>query len=119
MLSAYKKRKREEKIGKLSNDSSHWSGLEHNELEEDLNSFISKVRKLYYKGNKKSFKQFMSDIEDWQMNSPRLIVGVMGVFKNANFPNLQRTKSEKKFFRIKKSPLLKKLIKGHLLFDSR
>ena len=33
MLSAYKKRKREEKIGKLSNDSSHWSGLENNELE--------------------------------------------------------------------------------------
>jgi|TARA_B100000085_G_C18562335_1_gene520087 hypothetical protein len=64
MLSAYKKRKREEKIGKLSNDSSHWSGLENNELEEDLNSFISKVRKLYYKGNKKSFKQFMSDIEE-------------------------------------------------------
>ena len=62
MLSAYKKES-VKKIGKLSNDSSHWSGLENKELEEDLNSFISKVRKLYYKGNK-SFKQFMSDIEE-------------------------------------------------------
>jgi hypothetical protein len=64
MLSAYKRRKREEKIDKLTNDGSLWKGLEQYELDEDLNRFISKVRSLYYKGSRKSFRQFMKDIEE-------------------------------------------------------
>lgn len=64
MISAYKKRKRQEKINKLTNDGSLWKGLEYYEFDEDLNQFIAKVRSLYYKGNRKSFKQFMKDIEE-------------------------------------------------------
>jgi len=64
MLSAYKKRKRQEKIDKLSNDGSLWKGMENCQFDEDLNQFIAKVRSLYYKGNRKSFKEFMKDIEE-------------------------------------------------------
>ena len=31
---------------------------------EDLNQFISAFRKLYYSGRKKSFRQFLSDVEE-------------------------------------------------------
>lgn len=64
MMNAYKERKREAKIAKLQSRSDHWQGLEQYELDEDLNRFISKVRSLYYKGNRKSFRQFMKDIEE-------------------------------------------------------
>ena len=48
MLSAYKKRKREDKIDKLDNNPKLWKGLENYEMNEDINSFITKLRRLYY-----------------------------------------------------------------------
>lgn len=33
-------------------------------VNEDLNSFIRSIRKHYYKGQRKTFRDFMSDLEE-------------------------------------------------------
>ncbi len=33
-------------------------------INEDLNSFIRKIRKHYYKGQRKTFRDFMSELEE-------------------------------------------------------
>ena len=64
MLSAYKKRKREDKIDKLDNNPKLWKGLENYEMNEDINSFITKLRRLYYTGKKLSFREWLDVFED-------------------------------------------------------
>ena len=64
MLSAYKKRKREDKIDKLDSNPKLWKGLENYEINEDINSFITKLRRLYYTGKKLSFKEWLDVFED-------------------------------------------------------
>lgn len=64
MLSAYKKRKREEKIDKLMNDPILWKGLEGYMMREDINAFVSHIRKLYYSGERLTFRKWMDKVED-------------------------------------------------------
>ena len=33
-------------------------------MSEDLNKFISRFRKLYYSGARKTFRMFLADVED-------------------------------------------------------
>jgi len=64
MLSAYKKRKREEKIDKLTNDPTLWKGLENYMVDEDVNAFITHFRRLYYSGERLTFRMWMDKVED-------------------------------------------------------
>ena len=64
MLSAYKKRKREEKIDKLTNDPTLWKGLECYMVDEDVNAFITHFRRLYYSGERLTFRMWMDKVED-------------------------------------------------------
>jgi len=64
MVDAYKKRKRQEKIDKLSNDSNHWSGLENVDMHEDFNKFIHQFRKLYYSTKRLSFREWLDEVEE-------------------------------------------------------
>jgi len=64
MLSAYKKRKREEKIDKLTNDPTLSKGLEKYMVDEDVNAFITHFRRLYYSGERLTFRMWMDKVED-------------------------------------------------------
>lgn len=64
MLTAYQRRKREEKIDKLTNDPTLWRNLENYMMSEDINSFISHFRQLYYSGERLSFRKWMDKVED-------------------------------------------------------
>jgi len=64
MLFAYKKRKREEKIDKLTNDPTLWKGLENYMVDEDVNAFITHFRRLYYSGERLTFRMWMDKVED-------------------------------------------------------
>lgn len=48
---------------------SNWYSLTESDrknkiMSEDLNKFISKFRRLYYSGARKTFRQFLADVED-------------------------------------------------------
>jgi len=64
MVSAYKKRKREEKIDKLTNDPTLWKGLENYMVDEDVNAFVTHFRRLYYSGERLTFRMWMDKVED-------------------------------------------------------
>lgn len=64
MLTAYKRRKRDEKIDKLTNDPTLWKGLEGYIMNEDINAFISHFRRLYYSGERLTFRRWMDKVED-------------------------------------------------------
>ena len=64
MLTAYKRRKRDEKIDKLTNDPTLWKGLEGYIMNEDINAFISHFRRLYYSGERLTFRKWMDKVED-------------------------------------------------------
>jgi len=64
MLSAYKKRKRDEKIDKLTNDPTLWKGLEGYMIDEDINAFITQFRRLYYSGERLTFRMWMDKVEN-------------------------------------------------------
>jgi len=64
MLTAYKRRKRDEKIDKLTNDPTLWKGLEGYIMNEDINAFISHFRRLYYSGERLTFRRWVDKVED-------------------------------------------------------
>ena len=64
MLTAYQRRKREEKIDRLTNDPTLWRNLESYMMNEDINSFISHFRRLYYSGERLTFRKWMDKVED-------------------------------------------------------
>lgn len=64
MLAAYKNRKRNEKIDKLANDPTLWTGLEGYMMSEDINAFVSHFRRLYYSGERLTFRKWMDKVED-------------------------------------------------------
>ena len=64
MLTAYQRRKREEKIDKLTNDPTLWKGLEGYMMNEDINAFVSHFRRLYYSGERLTFRKWMDKVED-------------------------------------------------------
>ena len=64
MLTAYQRRKREEKIDKLTNDPTLWRNLESYMMSEDIDSFISHFRRLYYSGERLTFRKWMDKVED-------------------------------------------------------
>jgi len=64
MLFAYRKRKRDEKIDKLTNDPTLWKGLESYMIDEDINAFISQFRRLYYSGERLTFRMWMDKVEN-------------------------------------------------------
>jgi hypothetical protein len=64
MLTAYKRRKRYEKIDKLTNYPTLWKGLEGYIMNEDINAFISHFRRHCYSGERLTFRKWMDKVED-------------------------------------------------------
>lgn len=57
-LSQSEKRKR--KLADLTSRSSSWSGLEHYNINEDLNEYMRDFRKLHYSNKRMTFREWIS-----------------------------------------------------------
>jgi inactivated superfamily I helicase len=64
MIKSYQKRKRKEKIDKLTNRDDHWKGLEDYNMNEDANGFSNQFRILYFSGKLLSFRQWCDKVEE-------------------------------------------------------
>jgi hypothetical protein len=62
MADAYRKRKRDKKIAKLRGDSSHWSGLEHNDNLAVLYNYIYERETMTARQKTRTYREFMCEV---------------------------------------------------------